>query len=109
MTSRNEDEPRVDAIVHNECQIVTERDPATANAELEHQRALAQRESESTRVNPELTAILQSSAAIAVSSVNTQLAQGSARLTGPMTAAQLVSMQEANRATSAPTQSVHRQ
>lgn len=103
MASRSEDERKIDATAHNERQIAAERDSA-ALAALDHRRALAQRESESARVNPELEAILQSSAAIAVSSVNTELPHGSARLAGPMTAAQLVSMQEANRAASAQTQ-----
>lgn len=77
-------------------QIDVESDPATV-VELQQRRALVRRERESERANPELSAIMHSSATRAVSSVFTPLPPGSARLSGPVTPEQLASMQAANR------------
>jgi hypothetical protein len=78
-------------------QIALERD-ATVSSELAHRRALAQLEQASARANPELVAIMNASAGLAATSLNTPLPRGWARLVGRISAAEHARMREANRA-----------
>jgi hypothetical protein len=65
--------------------------------ELMHLRALVLRERASVQINPELAAIMQSSAARATTSTITPLPRGCARLCGRVSAAELAQMREVNR------------
>lgn len=65
--------------------------------ELMHRRALVLREREFVQINPELAAIMQSSATRATTTTNTPLPRGYARLRGRVSSAELAQMREVNR------------